>query len=51
MPKSLQGDQPEMDEVSDVICFPLCAREEDPLPPLYNLHPAWTLRMHFSVSA
>jgi hypothetical protein len=32
-PKSLQ------DKVSGVICFPLCAREEDPLPPLHSPHP------------
>jgi hypothetical protein len=31
MPKSPQGEQPEMDKASDGIYFPLCAREEDPL--------------------
>jgi hypothetical protein len=30
MPKSPQKEQLEMDEASGVICFPLCAREEDP---------------------
>jgi hypothetical protein len=30
MPKSLQGEWPETDEVSGVICSPLCAGEEDP---------------------
>jgi hypothetical protein len=28
-----------MDKVSGVICFPLCAGKEDPLPPLHNPHP------------
>jgi hypothetical protein len=28
-----------MDKASGVICFPLCAREEDPLPPLHSPHP------------
>jgi hypothetical protein len=36
MPKSLWGEQLETDEVSGVICFPLCAREEDPLSPLHG---------------
>jgi hypothetical protein len=35
-----------MDEVSGVICFLLCARKDDPLPPLHNPHP-----FPFSVSA
>jgi hypothetical protein len=39
MPKSLQGEQPEMDKVSGIICFPPCARKEDPLPPLHSPHP------------
>jgi hypothetical protein len=39
MPKSLQGEWPEMDEASSVICFPLCARKDDILPPPHSLHP------------
>jgi hypothetical protein len=39
MPKSPLGEQPETDELSCVICFPLYAGEEDPLPPLHSSHP------------
>jgi hypothetical protein len=39
MPKSLRGEQPEIDEESGIICFRLHAREEDPFPFLYNLYP------------
>jgi hypothetical protein len=39
MSKSLQGNWWEMEKVSGVICFPLCVREEDPLPPLHSPHP------------
>jgi hypothetical protein len=39
MPNFLQGEWPEMDEVSGVICSPLCAGEEDPLPPLHSPYP------------
>jgi hypothetical protein len=39
MPKSPQGEWPEMDEARGVICFRLCAREEDPLPLLHSPHP------------
>jgi hypothetical protein len=39
MPKSTQGEQLEKDEVRGVTCFPLCAREEDALPPLHSPHP------------
>jgi hypothetical protein len=28
-----------MDKVSGVTCFPLCAREEDPLSPFHSPHP------------
>jgi hypothetical protein len=38
MPKSLQEEQTEKDEASGVICFPLCAGEEDPLPLLHSPH-------------
>jgi hypothetical protein len=39
VPKSLLGELLEMDKASGVICFPLCARKEDPLLPLHNPHP------------
>jgi hypothetical protein len=39
MPKSLQGEWPEMDKANGVICFLLCAKEEEPLPPLHSPHP------------
>jgi hypothetical protein len=38
MPKSLKGERLKMDKASGVICFPLSAREEDPLPPLHSPH-------------
>jgi hypothetical protein len=38
-PKSLLGEWPEMEKESGVNCFPLCAREEDPIHPLHCPHP------------
>jgi hypothetical protein len=44
-PKSLQGEQPETDKASGVICFSLYAREEDPLP----LHSPYPFCLHLCV--
>jgi hypothetical protein len=36
-----------MDEVSDVIYFPLCATEEDPIPPLHIPYPLGCMLKNF----
>jgi hypothetical protein len=38
-PKYLKGEWLEMDKVSGVFCFSLCAGEEDPLSPLHSPQP------------
>jgi hypothetical protein len=38
-PKPPQGKQLETNDASAVIYFPLCARKEEPLPPLHSPHP------------